>query len=93
MGSEWILGRLAGDVDWIRQAQERDRWRAVVSAVMNVRVLEPRSWLASLKRFCSGHIIYHTQHCTVYSVLHCYAQHSDHCKLVTSHVAREPVAA
>jgi hypothetical protein len=40
MGSEWILGRLAwGGVDWIRLAQDRVRWRAVVSAVMNLRVL------------------------------------------------------
>jgi hypothetical protein len=30
-----------GGVDWIRMAQERDRWRAVVSAVMNIRVLAP----------------------------------------------------
>jgi hypothetical protein len=44
MGSEWILERLAwGGVDWIRLAQDRDRWRAVVSAVMNLRVLTPRS--------------------------------------------------
>jgi hypothetical protein len=33
---------LAG-VDWIRLAQDRDRWRAVASAVMNLRVLAPRS--------------------------------------------------
>jgi hypothetical protein len=26
MGSECILGRLAGDVDWIRLAQNRDWW-------------------------------------------------------------------
>jgi hypothetical protein len=32
-----------GSVDWIRLAQDGDRWRAVVSAVMNLRVLAPRS--------------------------------------------------
>jgi hypothetical protein len=30
-------------VDWIRLARDRDRWWAVVSAVMNLRVLAPRS--------------------------------------------------
>jgi hypothetical protein len=30
-------------VEWIHMAQDRDRWRAVVSAVMNLRVLAPRS--------------------------------------------------
>jgi hypothetical protein len=34
---------LGGGVDWIRLAKDRDRWRAVVSAAMNVRVLAPRS--------------------------------------------------
>jgi hypothetical protein len=34
-----------GDVDWIRLSQDRDRWRAVVSAVMNLRVLVPRNQL------------------------------------------------
>jgi hypothetical protein len=29
-------------VDWIRLAQDRDWWRAVVSAVMKLRVLAPR---------------------------------------------------
>jgi hypothetical protein len=32
-----------GGVDWIRLSQDRDRWRAVVSAVMNLRILAPRS--------------------------------------------------
>jgi hypothetical protein len=32
-----------GSVDWIRLAQDRDRWRAVVCAVMNLRVLAPQS--------------------------------------------------
>jgi hypothetical protein len=30
-------------VVWIRLAQDRNRWRAVVSAVMNLRFLAPRS--------------------------------------------------
>jgi hypothetical protein len=34
-------------VDWIRLAQDRDRWRAVVSDVMNLRILAPRSYLVS----------------------------------------------
>jgi hypothetical protein len=32
-----------GCVDWIRLAQDRDRWWAVVSVVMNLCVLEPWS--------------------------------------------------
>jgi hypothetical protein len=43
VGSQLILGRLAGEgVVWIRLAQDRDRWRAVVSAVMKLLVLAPR---------------------------------------------------
>jgi hypothetical protein len=45
MGSKWTLGILVGrgGVEWIHLAQDRDRWRAVVSAVMNLRVLAPQS--------------------------------------------------
>jgi hypothetical protein len=30
-----------GGVEWIHLAQDRDRWRAVVNAVMNLRILAP----------------------------------------------------
>jgi hypothetical protein len=40
---ELLLAWGGGGEDWIRLAQDRDRWRAVVSAVMNLRVLAPRS--------------------------------------------------
>jgi hypothetical protein len=32
-----------GGVKWIHLAQDRDRWRSVVNAVMNLRVLAPWS--------------------------------------------------
>jgi hypothetical protein len=32
-----------GSVDWIQLAQDRDRWRALVNTVMNLRVLAPCS--------------------------------------------------
>jgi hypothetical protein len=42
--SKRTLRRLVGGggVEWIHLAQDTDRWRAVVSAVMNLRALAPR---------------------------------------------------
>jgi hypothetical protein len=35
MGSDCSLGRMAGGVEWIQLAQDRDRWQALVNMVMN----------------------------------------------------------
>jgi hypothetical protein len=46
MGSKWTLGILVvggGGVEWIHLAEDRDRWQAVVNAMMNLRVLAPQS--------------------------------------------------
>jgi hypothetical protein len=54
MGSKWTLVRLVGEgVEWIHLAQDRDRWRAVVNAVMNPRVLAPWSYNNAVLQKCS----------------------------------------
>jgi hypothetical protein len=36
---KWIFERLDGEgMDWINLAEDRDRWRALVYTVMNLRV-------------------------------------------------------
>jgi hypothetical protein len=42
-GIKMDLREIDGGTEWIHLAQGRDRWRAVVNAVMNLRVLVPRS--------------------------------------------------
>jgi len=32
----WIFRKWNGDMEWIDMAQDRDRWRAFVKAVMNL---------------------------------------------------------
>jgi hypothetical protein len=42
---DWLCWGGGGVVEWIQLDKDRERWRAAVSAVMNLRILAPRSYL------------------------------------------------
>jgi hypothetical protein len=35
---KWIFKKVDGGLEWIDLAQDRDTWRALVNAAMNIRV-------------------------------------------------------
>jgi hypothetical protein len=39
---KWIFEKWDGDMNWMDLAQDRNRWRAVVNAVMNLRFSKMR---------------------------------------------------
>ena len=36
----WIFSKWDGGIDWIKLAQDRDKWGSLVNAVINIRVAQ-----------------------------------------------------
>jgi hypothetical protein len=53
---DWLGG--GGSVEWTQPAQDRDRWRAVVNAVMNLLVLPSRSKSVGARRLRSSTVTF-----------------------------------
>jgi hypothetical protein len=47
---KWIFRNWDGGVDWIDVAENRDRWRAFVNAVMNLPLSAAQEGLCSMKQ-------------------------------------------
>jgi hypothetical protein len=46
-GNRMDVREISWEVKWIQLAQDKDRWRALVNAMMNLRFLALRSYLVN----------------------------------------------
>jgi hypothetical protein len=48
---KWVSEKWVGGIDWIDLAEDRDKWRAVVNAVMNLRVRQNGKFFGLLRTY------------------------------------------